>query len=239
MSQSGEITGEACSSHDEDSTTNQECWTHDPGPWSRQAAQRGGQPSLLTDFVLLVYEHNLRKSSFQGIADFMEKAQKNPPPEISQVTGEKTSVQAPKRTWKQLQQRRRNDLKENALSPQTQAVLDQGITTWKQRVEEEEGKERLVGANARRERATEDKATKLKSLTERLLRATPRPRILGHSRADGSARGQQGAGTAHSPPSVPWPEGDLRLSGVTSDCPIQILSWSLKEEPEKWGKKSG
>lgn len=45
-------------------------------------------------------------------------------------------------------------------------------------------------------------------------------------------------GAAQGPPSVPQAEGDLRQ--VQGDIRVshQVLGWSLKEEPDKWGKKS-
>ncbi|EPY79975.1 hypothetical protein CB1_000876001 [Camelus ferus] len=159
---------------------------------------------------------NLSKSSHPTTVDFLEKAQKTQPPQLSQVTSGKPILKASEKNGEQLQKKIMNNVNENTHFPESPELLAQEIARWKQSVQEmEEEKERLVQSNTLMEQVLNDNVRQLTSMAECLLKAIPLPNFLGDHLLYGNLKGQWKREAENGDQSIHQSEADLQ--GVIDD----------------------
>nr|CAI9709397.1 unnamed protein product [Rangifer tarandus platyrhynchus] len=164
-------------------------------------------------------------SSHQDTVDFVEKAQKSREPQSPRVTDDRPGLRAFQKSGEQPRPKAVSDLNENALVAERPGLLAQELARWKQRVQEEEEKERLREVSARRQQELEAKVCQAEALARQLLRVFPVPDLLGGCGGDGDvepagcAPGQQ-------------PEGVLKKVGAGGDLCVSLPG----PEPQPQGK---
>lgn len=173
-------------------------------------------PPMLQTLCLLAMNTNLSKSSHPITVDFLEKAQKTQPPQLSQVTSGKPILKASEKNGEQLQKKIMNNVNENTHFPESPELLAQEIARWKQSVQEmEEEKERLVQSNTLMEQVLNDNVRQLTSMAECLLKAIPLPNFLGDHLLYGNLKGQWKREAENGDQSIHQSEADLQ--GVIDD----------------------
>ena len=189
-------------------------------------------PTLLT-LCLSAMNANLRGSSFQDMADFLENAWNGQSSSLSQVTDAKHTFQASEDGGERPQKKEMSDLNSNVDFPESPEPSDQEIERAKQRVQE---KEDLGGgpepSMACKEPVLEDRVNRRRS-RENLLTIFPLPELLRDWGDDGNPDIQDpkkelpGRIT-----SLHAEEASLRCENSQLDSEIQLLRRKLQSLPD-------
>lgn len=146
-------------------------------------------PPMLQTLCLLTMNTNLNRSSLPGTVDFLEKAQKSQPAQLSQVTDGKPILNASEKNGERLQKKLMNDVSENIHFPKSPEMVNQEIAGWKQRVQEkEEEKERLEQSNTQMVQILNSEVNQVTSMAEHLLKTILLLDLLGDHVYDGNSK---------------------------------------------------
>ena len=149
-------------------------------------------PAMFQTLCLLAMNTNLNRSSLPDTVDFLEKARKSQPPQLSQVTDGKSILNASEKNGEQLQKKLMNDVNENIHFPKSPEMLNQEIAGWKQRVQEkEEEKEQLEQSNTQMVQILNNEVNQVTSVAEHLLKTILLLDILGDHVDDGNSKAQK------------------------------------------------
>ncbi|EPY83705.1 CTAGE family, member 5-like protein [Camelus ferus] len=218
----GKLLGKTSSARDEVCEKDKET----PGPMTQayKALKPPGpeaSPPLLQILCFWALKENLRKTLLQGTVDFIEKAQKSQPPQLSQVTDGKHTLKPSEKNGKQAHKKEEKDLNKNTGFPESPELFHPETGRQKQQVQ---GKEELGGRleqpKAGKAQVLQDRISRLRSTADHLLKTTPSPDLLGGPADGGHADVQQRkeAENGHRP--VHGSEGDLK--GVTGDADYNV-----------------
>ncbi|EPY73080.1 CTAGE family, member 5-like protein [Camelus ferus] len=174
-------------------------------------------PPLLKVLCFWALKENLRRTLFEGTVAFIEKALKSQPPQLSRVTDGKHTLKPSEENGERAQKKEKNDLNKRVGFPESPERFHPEIGRRERQVQ---GKEELGGRlerpKAGKAQGLQGRISRLRSVADHLLKASPSPRLRGGPAGGGRADIQQkeGAEGGHRP--VPGAEGDLK--GVTGDA---------------------
>ena len=102
-------------------------------------------PPTLQIWCLSATDTNLSRSSLRDTVNFLKQAQKSQPPQRFRVTGGSPILRASEKGGGQVRKKTTDDLPDNTHFPQSPELLDQDISRWKQRGQEEGGRKPGAG----------------------------------------------------------------------------------------------
>uniref|UniRef100_A0A3Q2GZ73 Uncharacterized protein n=1 Tax=Equus caballus TaxID=9796 RepID=A0A3Q2GZ73_HORSE len=194
----------------------------------------GMEASALSLQILCLMAINTDPSSWslQAAVHLLEELEKSQPPKPSQGTDERPTFTGSEKDAEQLQKKTMGDFNENTHFPARVELLEQGITTWKQRVrEKEEEKERLAKSNAQRKQVLKDQLSRRQAVAESLRQSIFSRDLLGDRVDGGNSDAEQKREAEPGHPSIGASAVGAKgtTDGADFNAPLQSLEEQRRE----------